>query len=100
MRRFRSALAALVLFPLIMGTASASIFFPDVTVDYLHYQAIDALVKAGVINGNPDGTFQPEESVNRAAFLKMLYKAKGKVPDPSSVRCFADVIQRTPHSMH
>ena len=92
MRRFRSALAALVLFPLIMGTASASIFFPDVTVDYLHYQAIDALVKAGVINGNPDGTFQPEESVNRAAFLKMLYKAKGKVPDPSSVRCFADVV--------
>ena len=92
MRRYRSTLAALVVFPLIVGTASASIFFPDVPVDHLHYQAIESLVRTGVINGNPDGTFQPEESVNRAAFLKMLYKAKGKVPDPTSVRCFKDVI--------
>ena len=92
MRRFRSSLAVLVAFPLIVGTATASIFFPDVPVTHLQYQAIEALVEAGVINGNPDGTFEPEEIVNRAAFLKMLYKAKGKVPDPSSVRCFKDVI--------
>ena len=92
MRRFRSVLAVLVAFPLTVGTAAASIFFPDVPVSYVHYQAIEALVNAGVIDGNPDGTFQPEQSVNRAAFLKMLYKAKGKVPDPSSVRCFRDVI--------
>src|SRR3989339_33903 len=92
MRRFRSVLAVLVAFPLTVGTAAASIFFPDVPVSSVHYQAIEALVNAGVIDGNPDGTFQPEQLVNRAAFLKMLYKAKGKVPDPSSVRCFRDVI--------
>ena len=92
MRKFQSALAALAVFPLLAGTVLAAVSFPDVPVTHLHYKAIDELVKAGVINGNPDGTFQPEVSVNRAAFLKMIYKAQGKVPDSSSVRCFPDVV--------
>lgn len=65
--------------------------FPDVPDGHLFQESVEELVRAGVINGNPDGTFKPEDNVNRAAMLKMLYLAEGKTPDPLSVRCFPDV---------
>lgn len=65
--------------------------FPDVPDTHLFKNAVEELVRSGVVNGNPDGTFQPDAPVNRAAMLKMLYLAKGKTPDPLSVRCFPDV---------
>ena len=63
-------------------TAYAAVF-PDVPDNHLYREAIEKLVGSQVINGNPDGTFKPEEAVNRAAMLKMLYKAAGRSPDPS-----------------
>lgn len=36
---------------------------------------IQHLVDLGVINGNPDGTFRPEEPVNRAAALKIILES-------------------------
>ena len=72
------------------GVAHAAVF-PDVPDGHMFQASIEALVDAQVINGNPDGTFQPDAPVNRAAMLKMLYEAQGKVPDPLSVRCFPDV---------
>ena len=71
-------------------TAYAAVF-PDVPDNHLYREAIEKLVGSQVINGNPDGTFKPEEAVNRAAMLKMLYKAAGRSPDPSRVSCFKDV---------
>ncbi|MBU0458886.1 S-layer homology domain-containing protein [Patescibacteria group bacterium] len=65
--------------------------FPDVPDGYIYQDPIEALVAAQVINGNPDGTFDPERGVNRAEMLKMLYKAKGKTPDAASKNCFPDV---------
>ncbi|MDH3324735.1 MAG: S-layer homology domain-containing protein [Candidatus Peregrinibacteria bacterium] len=37
--------------------------------------AINYLVDRGVINGYPDGTYQPEREINRAEFLKILVEA-------------------------
>ena len=73
------------------SVAVAASVFPDVPQGHLFQEAVEELVRADVIGGNPDGTFQPDNDVNRAAMLKMLYKAKGKTPDPLSVRCFPDV---------
>jgi len=70
--------------------ALASVF-PDVPDDHIYREAIEMLVGAEVINGNPDGNFYPNRAVNRAEMLKMLYKAKGKIPDPTSQGCFPDV---------
>ena len=40
------------------------------------YEAnIQHLVELGVINGNPDGTFDPESPVNRAAALKIILES-------------------------
>ena len=46
--------------------------FPDVPTDYWAYPEIMELVKAGAINGYPDGTFKPEFPVTRAEFAKMV----------------------------
>lgn len=91
---YRSSIIVFSALSIAFGMSSVAIaasVFPDVPQGHLFQEAVEELVRAQVINGNPDGTFQPEESVNRAAMLKMLYKAKGKTPDPLSVRCFPDV---------
>ncbi|MFH0851774.1 MAG: S-layer homology domain-containing protein [Candidatus Peregrinibacteria bacterium] len=73
-----------------IGTAAAAIF-PDVPTSHVYREPVEALVNAGVVTGNPDGTFAPERKVNRAEMLKMLYKATGKQPDSASRACFTDV---------
>ena len=67
--------------------------FPDVSDNHIYRTEIENLAGVQVINGNPNGTFQPEEPVNRAAMLKMLYKASGRIPDLSNVDCFPDVLK-------
>ncbi|MDO8648846.1 MAG: S-layer homology domain-containing protein [Candidatus Peregrinibacteria bacterium] len=76
---------------LLQPIAAAASIFPDVLDDHLHREAIERLVGTQVIGGHPDGTFRPNDPVDRAAMLKMLYKASGKTPDPSHVKCFKDV---------
>ena len=75
------------------GAASVAIaaIFPDVPDGHVYQEPIEMLVGSQVINGNPDGSFYPDNPVNRAEMLKMLYKAKGKTPDPANVLCFKDV---------
>ncbi|MBM3231462.1 S-layer homology domain-containing protein [Candidatus Peregrinibacteria bacterium] len=65
--------------------------FPDIPDGHMYQKAVETLVHANVIKGNPDGKFYPDRDVNRAEMLKMLYIARGKVPDPLSIRCFPDV---------
>jgi len=75
------------LFPLIAQAAS----FPDVPASNPYAVAISALADMKVINGNPDGTFAPGRTVNRAEFLTMLYRAKAKTTSTPTAPCFLDV---------
>lgn len=52
--------------------------FTDVPESSDYYQAVSALEELGVVEGYPDGTFQLEQPVNRAEFLKMAYLAESK----------------------
>ena len=53
--------------------------------------AVSVLTEAGVVQGNPDGTFRANRSLNRAEFLKIVMKFyKGIVPTVSE-GCFPDV---------
>lgn len=49
--------------------------FSDVDPNYWAQPFIQGLTTAGVIAGFPDGTFRPEQPVNRAQFAAMLQKA-------------------------
>ncbi len=51
--------------------------FPDVAQDYWANPYIAYAVKAGIINGNPDGTFRPFNPVTYGEAIKMLVCAKG-----------------------
>ena len=48
--------------------------FSDVKITTEYEQAIQWMNSNGVINGYDDGTFKPDNCVNRVEFLKMLYK--------------------------
>ncbi len=54
--------------------------------------AIDYLNAKGVISGYPDGTFRPQNTVNRAELLKILVGGQGAAPTASQYKdCFPDV---------
>ncbi len=78
----------LVSIPFIAYGASV---FPDVNNhDYL--VAIDYLQENRVIAGYPDGTFRPQNPVNRAEFTKIIIEATlGENPITSASDCFPDV---------
>lgn len=75
--------------------------FSDLTSDHLNSEAIFALYYEGIIGGYADGTYKPENSVNRAEFAKMLVEAADldytKLPPSDIANCFADVSDLPDH---
>ncbi len=51
--------------------------FSDVTTSTSYASSIQWMADNGVIQGYPDGTFMPDQCVNRAEFLKMMYLTLG-----------------------
>lgn len=49
--------------------------FSDVDEGNKYYEAIEFLVTEGIINGYPDGTFKPDQPVNRVEALKFILEA-------------------------
>lgn len=74
-------------------SAFAAVPFPDMTNSWFGYaDSVGYLVRKGSINGYPDGQFHPQETVNRAEFLKLVFRSRGAV-EPVSGDCFDDVRQ-------
>jgi len=67
---------ALIVALLIGQVANAA--FSDVSENTSYTSSIDWMTENGVIQGYPDGTFKPDQCVNRAEFLKMMYLTLGK----------------------
>ena len=66
--------------------------FPDVLRTHDTYVAISYLNENGVINGYADGTFKPENPINRAEVLKVILQgAKIVVPEQVNEAVFPDV---------
>ncbi len=71
--------------PILILLSSQTVFakFSDVDTAFHEYTAINWLEDQGVVEGYSDMTFKPDQPVNRAEFLKMLYETigmKGKTP--------------------
>ncbi|MDD5102789.1 MAG: S-layer homology domain-containing protein [Candidatus Peribacteraceae bacterium] len=65
--------------------------FPDMETSWYGYQQSVAYLKdKGSIGGYPDGLFRPQATINRAEFLKLVFRSKGTV-QPATRDCFADV---------
>lgn len=103
-KKFSSALAVLVLLafgaPSVLaetvattpsGTQMVSAGFSDVNRTHPDYTAITYLSQEGVIGGYADGTFKPENSINRAEVLKIILKGSGIEANEAFTASFPDV---------
>jgi len=61
-------------------TPGAAVNFPDVPADFWAQPFIQALAARNVITGFPNGTFRPEEPVDRAEFAAMIASAFNQNP--------------------
>ncbi len=66
--------------------------FNDVTSSGQNYTAIEYLVSSGTLEGYADGTFRPNQTINRAELMKVLVSGQGVEPDATLYQnCFSDV---------
>lgn len=65
--------------------------FPDVAANTEYYGAVEYLKTKGVIDGYPDGTFKPDQTINRAEALKIAMGASSAQTDVLAPAQFPDV---------
>ncbi len=61
--------------PVITPTIEEDVTYNDLEKTHWAYSSIQKLSAKGFINGMPDGTFRPEETVTREQFVTMIVKA-------------------------
>lgn len=76
----RNILISLALSAFMLTSAQAA-NFTDLPANHQNYDAVMFLTDRGVIEGYPDGTFKPEQVVNRVEAIKMIFAAL-PVQDP------------------
>lgn len=77
------------LFPFVIVNANV---FTDITSSStIYFNSIEYLKSKGVISGYPDGTFKPDNVINRAEALKMIMLATGKDGESTIDMSFPDV---------
>ncbi len=64
---------------IIIPQESAS--FTDVPLNSPYYNAVQYLKTAGIVGGYPDGSFKPNNLINRAEFTKIIVGATRRQPD-------------------
>lgn len=76
---------------LIQKIREEDIIFNDVSASHPDADAIMYLKKKKILNGNPDGSFRPDGTINRAEFAKVMLLALDIDPTPAKGNRFSDV---------
>ena len=75
--------------------SSAALAYSDVEESHPYADPIDTLTEEGVIQGYSDGTYRPEQEINRAEFLKIVMASRNPGYTPPGIvyfdSCFPDV---------
>lgn len=74
----------------------SSVFaFSDVDEGHVYAEAIEYLAEQGIIEGYGDGTYKPDQEINRAEFLKLMVASRNPGYEPPGTvyydNCFPDV---------
>jgi hypothetical protein len=72
-----------------LGDGESSLF-PDVETNHANNNAINYAFNQNIISGYPDGTFKPENRINRAEFTKIVVGAT-RDGEIDGSNCFPDV---------
>lgn len=79
MRNLKKVISSVAALAIVASSASAfAISFPDVETSASYAGAVQALTGLGVINGDDNGLFNPDNEVTRAEFTKMAVEALGE----------------------
>lgn len=76
------------------NSVSSISIFSDLDEGHKNFEAIFYLKENGIINGYPDGTFKPDNTINRAELLKILMESNYDESDfahHGDTNCFSDV---------
>jgi len=95
MKKYGLLLMALIFSVALVASASAEIKLKDVPADHWAASAVYDLVKMGVTNGYPDGTFRGNEKMTRyetAVFLSKLAQAIGTEDLKADIKALKDEI--------
>lgn len=66
--------------------------FSDMELGDANFEAIEYLVKTETLQGYSDGTFKPDQTINRAELMKILVAGQGIEPDTTLYKdCYPDV---------
>ncbi len=65
--------------------------FSDLASDHWAYKPISDMTAKGILNGYPDGTFKPNQSITRAEFAKILTNTLNLPGDSASTIQYKDV---------
>ena len=100
MRNLKKVISSVAALAIVASSASAfAVTFPDVETSASYANAVNALAGLGVINGDDNGLFNPENSVTRAEFTKMTVEALGEheAATAQTTSQFADAANTTQH---
>ena len=76
-KNLKKVISSIAAVAIIASSASAfAIDFPDVDSSASYAGAVQTLVGLGIVNGDENGKFNPDNSVTRAEFAKMVVEAK------------------------
>ena len=88
---FRGAIFIALMFTAIPAMAEDP-SFSDVPKAREEYEAVEDLRDRGIFEGRPDGTFGPDDFVNRAEAITVIVRAVANVKNlPENKNCFPDV---------
>ncbi len=77
---------------LLIGAQGAMASFSDLPLTHEHYVAVNYLNEVGIISGYEDGTYKPEQLINRAEALKIILEGSGiETPEQVESSEFTDV---------
>ena len=92
-KSFKKVISTLAAVAMLATSASAfAVDFPDVDKSASYAGAVNTLTALGVVNGDDNGKFNPDNTVTRAEFTKMVVEAigEGSAAASSSYTKFAD----------
>jgi len=83
--------------------ALGDLTFDDVTPANDYYGAIEYVAEEGIVNGYVDGTFGPDDKINRADFVKILMEATysdSEIDSCQPEHIFSDIIAGVYYADH
>lgn len=89
--KFIQKFLIILIISIIWHQTAAFALFSDINESNKNYEAINYLQENGILNGYLDGSFKPDNSVNRAEFLKIIIEGSNIETNVAENTPFKDV---------